>query len=155
MVETLQERTAKSNEKKEQVEENATALSQRSAAVLTAARDLVPTITEAEHQYFTQLKRYDATTKKWQGHIDTMKNRVDKLSDETSAQSAPPSLDIGANELTHMNELVKGQGSHLQLAARKLEKLGRETKRITQAVGLLDEVHGVGVTKGKENVHGQ
>lgn len=155
MVETLRERTAKSNEKKEQVEENATALSQRSAAVLTAARDLVPTITEAEHQYFTQLKRYDATTKKWQGHLDTMKNRADKLSDEASAQSVPPSLDdIGANELTHMNELVKGQGSHLKLAARKLEKLGRETKRITQAVGL-DEVHGVGVTKGKENVHGQ
>ena len=150
MVQTLQERTAKSNEKKEQVEENATALSQRSAAVLTAARDLVPTITEAEHQYFTQLKRYDATTKKWQGHIDTMKNRADKLSDEATTQSAPPSLDIGADELTHMNELVKGQGSHLKLAARKLEKLGRETKRITQAVGL-DEVHGVGVTQGKEN----
>ena len=154
MVETLRERMAKSNEKKEQAEENATALAQRSAAVLTAARDLVPTITEAEHQYFTQLKRYDASCKKWQGHIDTMKNRAEKLSDETSAQSAPPALDIDANNMTHLNELVKGQGNHLKLAARKLEKLGRETKRITQAVGL-DDAHGAGVMKGKENVHGQ
>jgi hypothetical protein len=154
MVETLRERMAKSNEKKGQAEENAAALAQRSAAVLTAARDLVPTITEAEHQYFTQLKRHDASCKKWQGHIDIMKNRADKLSDETSAQSAPPSLDLDANNMTHLNELVKGQGNHLKLAARKLEKLGRETKRITEAVGL-DDAHGAGVMKEKENVHGQ
>jgi hypothetical protein len=151
MVDTLRERMDATNDKKAVAEANATALSQRSAAVLSAARDLVPTITEAEHEYYMQLKRYDASSKKWQGHIDTMKKRADKLCD--TAGSNPCALEISADDMTHMTELLKGQGNQLKLSTRKFDKLDRETKRIMKAAGMNDDSGGEG--NGKENVQGQ
>ena len=72
LVGILRERIHNTAEKKKVAEANATTLSHRCAAVLSAARDLVPTITEAEHEYFMQLKRYEASCTKWQAGIDAM-----------------------------------------------------------------------------------
>jgi hypothetical protein len=62
-VSDLKERMGSITEKMKIAETNANSLSQRSSSALQSAKDMLPTITEAEYTYFQFLKRLDVRCK--------------------------------------------------------------------------------------------
>ena len=73
MINKLEERMALFNERRKAIETNFKLLSQRSTDILCAARDLTPTITEAERAYFRDIQRYETDCTKFEEKLNELR----------------------------------------------------------------------------------
>ena len=145
LVGILRERIHNTAEKKKVAEANATTLSHRCAAVLSAARDLVPTITEAEHEYFMQLKRYEASCTKWQAGIEKMKEQSDNVCDS----DVTCSIEMKPDQLLLCEQLLQGQGDRLKETSKRFAAMTTSTKKMLKTTGL--EAESAELNGQKEN----
>lgn len=82
-IATLRERNSIIQAKAEIAEANAILLAQRGAALLQSSSDLMPTISQAEYNYFQDLKKLDAKTQKWSREVELLNDKVDNLQQST------------------------------------------------------------------------
>ena len=120
-------------------EKNSELLSQRSATVLAGARDLLPTITEAEHRYFQQIRRYAGFCDKWEKSVEQLSlqsgalcGRMEVGEDGSGARCE---VRLGERELMLCHDLLHGQDMLLKRSARTVE----EMERRVQEFGLFGE----------------
>lgn len=73
MIDKLEERMALTNERRKAIETNFKLLGQRSTDVLCTARDLTPTITEAERAYFQDIQRYETDCTKFEEKLNELR----------------------------------------------------------------------------------
>mmetsp|Transcript_21604 Transcript_21604/g.30259 ORF Transcript_21604/g.30259 Transcript_21604/m.30259 type:complete len:1019 (-) Transcript_21604:60-3116(-) len=113
---------------------NADLLAQRSASVLEATRDLVPTITEAEHKYFTQLSRYSTGCGKWENSVNDIKNRCAALKDsiDSSVRSNENicKVDLGEEQIQLCQNLLDGEDQLLEQTLRRVKDMESKLENV-------------------------
>ena len=79
MISKLKERGAIIKEMTEVARANSTSLSQHSAAILQSSNDLMPKLTQAEYDYFQELRKLEEKTRRWTAEFEEVNSRVDSL----------------------------------------------------------------------------
>jgi hypothetical protein len=133
MVASLKEKMGAIREKAEVAGTNAKSLAQRSAAALQSSTDLLPTITQAEYDYFQELKRLDDKTKEWQGEFQRINLKVSGLRDSIDEGGTPGPLTLKADAVRNTNMLLKATGA--------MQK--KQTARLDAAEETVDELAAV------------
>jgi hypothetical protein len=132
-VQLLQDRMKATSEKMALVQSNTKILSNRSASILETARDLSPSITEAEYLFFKDVKRIAANCDKWDGVIEDIKGqcaslRVDASATSTSSNTTltnltPEQKQMCDTLLEGQNEILKGVKSRVRIMEYKRDKI--------------------------------
>ena len=86
MITKLTARQQELREKASIVTENANSLASQCSMVLQASNDLLPTLTQAEYDYFNELKRMDEKTKDYVTEIEILKVKSQSLTERTESQ---------------------------------------------------------------------
>ena len=131
-VKLLQDRMKATSEKMALVQSNTKVLSNRSASILETARDLSPSITEAEHLFFKDVKRIAANCDKWEGAIEEIKGQCASLRVDASATTSsnntltnltPEQKQMCDTLLEGQNEILKGVKSRVRIMEYKRDKI--------------------------------
>jgi len=108
MVSKLRERNDVIKDKAEVVKANAKSLADGSATVLQASIDLQPKLTQAEYDYFNELKKLDDKSRRWMDAFEQMKAQVHTLQDSFNDGTATPMFDLEGNALGQLEQLTAG-----------------------------------------------
>jgi len=135
MIDTLRQRMKVTSEKKMIAESNANVLAQRSAAVLAASRDLLPTITEAEREYFGQLKRYEMNVHKWESAFQDVQNKCTTLCDGMDPNITSCKVNLNEEHIAQCFDLLGAEGKLLKKHGKKIEKVESMMKELVVSSG--------------------
>jgi len=97
-MDVLRQRQKESIELKKMLEGQSALLCQRSAGVLETSRDLLPTITQAEYDYFQQLKRWETTCESREDMVTRIQADASNLTRKLSQSAALQLLSENINE---------------------------------------------------------
>ena len=130
VVAKLKEKRSAINENAEIVGANATSLAQRSGSVLQSSTDLLPKITQAEFDYFQELKRLDAKTKDREQELSRLKLKVSTLCDAIEHGTTAGQLHLPPTSIKDCTSLLKasdkmmaGQRERLKEAEERADEL--------------------------------
>lgn len=131
-VKDLKQGISAIGEKMERAESNAAQLTQRSAAVLQASRDLLPTLTQAEYDYFQDMKRLNLKVaqmeKETKGLVDSTMMRCDDLKERSDVR-----LNVmGEEDKKRANVMLKEGGKTLKKVRERLEKTKERTVALAE-----------------------
>jgi len=139
---TLREMQSKVNEGQESIEEkintinsNADALSKRSASLLQSATDLLPTITQAEYDYFQELQRLNERTKQWHAQLERIKAKFSRLEDSVKDRTNKGRLEIPPDNIKLLSDMLDASDA-------KMKKYSTRLKDIEDRVDVLAAVAG-------------
>lgn len=79
LIDELKTKHESNRRKVAELEAESAILTSRSSAVLTATLDLRPHITDAEVEYFRDLKRYESSCNKWEEQVKQITNNADSM----------------------------------------------------------------------------
>jgi hypothetical protein len=123
MIKALKSRLAETVEKKAVIEANADSLADRSASVLLASRDLLPSLTQAEIEYFTQLKRLETSCTKWEDQVKQMENKVGKFVDIPADSKLICNAHLNEEQLKMCQNLLQGQNQMLKRSNNRIKDM--------------------------------
>jgi hypothetical protein len=137
----LQDRMKATSEKMSLVESNTKVLSNRSAGVLATVRDLSPNITEAEYQYFKDIKRFAANCDKWGGTLEDIRGQCRTLSENATANASldAPSIRMSTEQKQMCDHLLAGQNEILIGIKLKVKTMEYKRDKVVVACGLEEE----------------
>jgi len=141
----LRNRLDKSMEHCAAVRDGCEELSGRSTAVLGAARDLAPALTEAEREYAAQLRRYDAQFSKWEGGVERLEEEAARACDAMrpcdgeivggSTLSGVCRILLGADEADMCRNLLRGQEIKIKRARTKVNEMKGMVQEVRKGTG--------------------
>ena len=107
-IATMQARMAAMSEKMETAQENAKNLGLRSASVLQASQDLLPSLTQAEYDYIQQLKKLRSNLAQHEASFEVLNRSISVL--RTSLDDKKMTCKIQLDESTRKNAetMIKG-----------------------------------------------
>jgi hypothetical protein len=121
-VATLRERMNAIGERMQQAEENAMALSDRSSRALQASRDLLNTATQAEYDYFQDMRRLDLKVKQMATEMKDLAANVTSRCESLEEKKVSDTMSgLSAEEVKRANALLKGQEAFLQESRKRLD----------------------------------
>ena len=138
----LKEGQSSIKEKLEIVSGNAESLAARSQSALQSASDLMPTITQSEHDYFRELERLDEKTQQWQTTLERLQRRESRFSDSVRDGSAGGHLSLPGPVAAQLKALSGGAGDILRNYSEKLGDLNHEVDRLGAIAGVDLNPHG-------------
>ena len=106
MIANLREKQNIIREKRDIMQENSKSLADRSASVLQSSKDLFPTITQAEYDYFQELKRIDEKTKIWENQVGILSRKISSLNDSLATKNPEP-LNLPHQYLQNAGQLLQ------------------------------------------------
>jgi len=109
MIAGLREKQNIIKEKTEIMIENSKSLADRSASVLQSSKDLFPSITQAEYDYFQELKRLDEKTNIWEYQVERLARKIASLNDSIAAANPAP-LNLSPQYLQNAGQLLNASG---------------------------------------------
>jgi hypothetical protein len=138
-VTDLKERMSLIAEKMEISESNAHSLSQRSSYALQAAKDMLPTITEAEYDYFQLLENIEVRCKRDEERIKILNEAFAKQRDATDKDQGGVAIpenerDSKFMELAH--KTLNGNEVTLKSTRQRLNNSESRVKKYSQSAGL-------------------
>jgi hypothetical protein len=136
LVGMLREKQSAVQEKTEILKENGKSLVERSASVLQSSSDLIPKITEAEYQYFQELKKVDSKTSTWKSQIDILNVKAANICESIENGTASVPLRLSEEELDHAKKLQKMQSLVIRKHEEKLRSLEMELDQLGVVAGL-------------------
>jgi hypothetical protein len=142
MVAKLKERTNAIHEKAEIVGANAKSLAQRSASVLQSSTDLLPTITQAEFDYFQELKRLDGKTKEWQLEVQRLNMKVSTLSDSIDSGTTTGPLNLSSEPVKNCKSLLKASDTMMMKQKTRLKAAEERVDELAAVAGIDRNPHG-------------
>ncbi len=143
-----------------ELEKNASTLAERSSAVLTAARDLRPQITNAEAEYFKELRRCETNCSKWESAL----SELTKTSASQCESMTPGGIHNGdvrclvnltPEKIAMCHQLLQGEEKILKQLEEKLNKSSMSVKEISTAISGIHSHNSAQlhlVDFGKENI---
>lgn len=143
-----------------ELEKNASILAKRSSAVLTAARDLRPQITNAEADYFNELRRCETNCTKWESALKELSKKSVSQCESMTAGGMENGdvrclVNLTPEKIAMCHQLLQGEGKLLKQAEEKLKKSSISVKELSTAIS---GVHSIDtdrlrlIDSGKENV---
>ena len=135
-VKKMRENMAVIREKAEIANANAKSLAQRSASVLQSAYDLLPTITQAEYDYFQELKKLDQKTIGWQQEFERLKLKLHTLQDSIDEGTINGSLQLTSDCLQRANMLLLACGTLIKKQTARLKEASDNIDDLAAVAGL-------------------
>ena len=123
------------DERKKVAEENTKILAQRCAAVLEAGKDLMPNISQAESEYFNQLKRWETQCSSWNEIVLKLQPKVTSICNSWTTNTKAL-VDLQESEIELCNSLLDGQGTNIKNANKDLDKFRRKVVWEADRLGL-------------------
>jgi hypothetical protein len=138
-VADLKGRMSSIAEKMEISETNAQSFSQRSSFALQAAQDMLPTITEAEYDYFQLLKTVEIKCKRDEDRINLLKEAFAKQRDAIDKDQGGctiPKTEEDAKLVELAHKTLIGNEVTLKSTRQRLNTSESRVKKYSQAAGL-------------------
>ena len=125
------------------LEVKASVLTERSSAVLTATRELQPTVTDAEVAYFKDLKRYETSCNKWEGTVDQLEKDITKSCDAMSAGAIENGdvsclVELPPEKIEVCHKLLRGEAQMLKKIEQKVKGASDTVEEISKIISGLD-----------------
>jgi hypothetical protein len=139
----LREKESVIKEKTDIMRQNCKSLADRSASVLQSSQDLKPTITQAEYDYFQELKRLDGKTKTWESQVHILSRRISSLNDSTVVTD-PDLFGLSPQDVRNVGHLLKASSRSLDKHERSLISAEDDLDGLASVVGFARD-------KNKEN----
>jgi hypothetical protein len=133
-ISKLKERSNAIHEKAEVVGINAKSLAQRSASVLQSSNDLLPTITQAEFDYFQELKRLDLKTREWEQEFERLNMKVSTVCD--SIEGGAISLQLDPALVGHSHSLLKASETMMKKQKVRLRESEFRVDELADVAGI-------------------
>jgi chromosome segregation ATPase len=138
MIKTLEARIKLTNEKRVTIENNSKLLSQKSADVLETARELTPTITEAEREYFKDIQRFGVNCGKFEETFSELRDTCKALCQ--GVESAQAEIKIKTQMTEDQKEtckaLLEGQKSKLTESEKAIKRVETQMKKFVAEKGM-------------------
>jgi len=143
LLDELGERRESSLRRVAELESGASALAERSSAVLTAARALRPQVTDADAAYFRDLRRHEATCNKWDGAVDKLRSEAASTCDAMSAGAIESGevrclVDMPPRKVEVCHKLLGGEAQILKKVERQVKESSTIVERLSRAISGLD-----------------
>lgn len=135
MISTLKEREAIIKEMTEVARKNSTTLSQQSAAILQSSNDLLPKLTQAEYDYFQQLRKLEVKTRTWAEEFGKLKCRVDMLQ-QRLYDDTMQTVDAFPGHRAQLSQLQRNCTSLLEKYEDQLDDAEIKLDDLADAVGM-------------------
>jgi len=141
VIQVLNDRTVSMNVKKTTIEKNHKILSQRSADILSTARELTPTVTKEEQQYFQDVKRYEVNCVKWEDILKQLQNRCEKLCQNLEAINRDAQINANLNKKNRemCTAMLEGQELKMKNLESKLNDTQQKIKSVLISTRVVDE----------------
>lgn len=147
-VKLLQDRMKATSAKMGIVKSNTDVLSNRSAGVLAAARDLCPSISDAEYLYFKDIDRFEANCGKWEGVLEDTREQFQLLYENSSL--GPHTLSAEQRQLCR--NLLEGQKEVLHRVNLEMKSTEQKSNTLVDACGFAEERKPLSaITDGRTN----
>ena len=134
MIACLREKQNIIKEKTEIMLQNSKSLADRSTSVLQSSKDLFPTITQAEYDYFQELKRLDDKTKSWESNVQILSRKISSLNDSTVVTNSDP-MTLSPQYLQNAGQLLNASGILLNKYQRSLALAGDDLDGLASVTG--------------------
>eukprot|EP00970_Alexandrium_tamarense_P008184 scaffold1559_cov193-Alexandrium_tamarense.AAC.1 len=126
-----------------ELEANASVLSSRSSAVLTASRDLQPQITDAEASYFKDLQRYETNCNKWDESVKQMQKDASTSCDAMSAGAIESGdvrclVELPPERVDMCHKLLNGEKELLKKLEQKIKSSSDAVEKLSRAISGVD-----------------
>lgn len=135
-VALLKEKMGAIRDKAEFAGTNGKSLAQRSASALQSSTDLLPTITQAEYDYFQELKRLDDKTKDWHEEFQRMNLKVSGLRDSIDEGKTPGPLTLKSDGVQNANMLLKATGAMQKKHTERLDEAEEKVDELAAVAGI-------------------
>ena len=135
MITQIKSNSLQLEQRKRSNEEIAVAIGQRSAAILEAGRTLMPKISQAEADYFNQLKRWEAQCSSWKIVVEKLLRKGSELND-CLRSTTTNRFDLKENEMKLLRDLISGQEFFIKKARDDLNECRRKVTRTADLMGL-------------------
>lgn len=138
MMNTLGRRMKATNDKRETIENNFKILSQRSTDILSTARELAPTVTKAEREYFKDIKRYESNSSKFEERVTELRQRCKAICEGIgNAQIDVQNMrDMNQEQREMCKALLEGQKQKLEESEISIKRDMNQLKAILVARGI-------------------
>lgn len=122
-----------------ELESTASVLAERSSAVLTATRELRPQITDAEADYFRDLRRYETSCNKWEGKVDQLQRDTTVTCDAMSAGAIENGevrclVDMPSQKIDVCQKLLRGEAQKLNEIEQKVNDSAVLVERLSEGI---------------------
>ena len=136
-VANMKETASSIKEQAETASENAKSLALRSSAVLESSTALIPTLTEAEYNYFNELKMLQEKTKRWEDEIQTVSVKATDLSNGIDSGRTAEHVNIEDEAAKNATLMLKACGKKIENYRGRLDKASDKISDLA-AVARLD-----------------
>jgi Nuclear pore component len=133
-IQRATETTSALKERLERIESNAATLSQRSAAVLSACQSLLPTLSQAEYDYFQDVRRVANKTSALETKAKHSLESVERI--RSKLQGQPMSLSLTDEQAQTMNDMLDEQATTIAKTQATMEKSQKALTALTEALNL-------------------
>jgi membrane-associated HD superfamily phosphohydrolase len=123
----LDEKQISIAEKVKVTTENSKSLADRSASALQSSKDILPTITQAEFDYFQELKRLKQRAANWKDEVDRLYASSQRLSKANGTLSLP------TDHLKNSSQLLSAIGVILEKYKRKMDAFQIDIESVANA----------------------
>ena len=125
------------------LESKAAILAERSSAVLTATRELRPTITDAEAAYFKDLQRYETSCNKWESTVSRLEKESTTSCEAMSAGAIENGdvrclVDLPPQKVEVCHKLLGGEAQILKKLETKVKEASDNVEQLSKAISGLD-----------------
>jgi hypothetical protein len=124
LIGKLREKQSSIQERSEIVAVNAKSLADRSASVLQESIDCQPTITQAEYDYFQQLKKSENLVARYASEAERLKVKALSLVDDIEKGATGGPQRLPESEEKDNKKILGAMGSVLEKNAAKIDQLG-------------------------------
>ena len=135
-VNMLQDSIAAIEAKVQTAQENSKGLARRSTAVLQASQDLLPKLTQAEFDYFQQLKRLKANLDTMQEGFTKLDKTLVTLRESMDSGKIRCSAKVSSDVVSHAQVLLDGQEKFLVEMEASMNSNEERTSKMMSAAGL-------------------
>ena len=137
LIGKLRENQSAIQGKTEVVKANAKSLADRTSSLLQSSTDLLPTITQAEYDYFQEISRIDSKTREWENQAKVQKTKVQTIQDSIENGTIPGPLNASDNSIANARTLVKASAIFVAKSSTKLQALETKFDQVAAVAGFL------------------
>jgi len=119
IIASLREKQNTVREKAEIMLQNSKSLADRSASVLQSSKDLLPTITQAEYDYFQEMKRLDEKSEIWKNEAERLSRKITSIND-SAADTTSDLVNLSPQDQQNAGQLLNVSNVLLKRYEKKL-----------------------------------
>jgi hypothetical protein len=134
-IANLREKQVSIKEKTEIMVDNSKSLADRSASALQSSKDLLPTITQSEYDYFQELKRLDEKTQMWKSEVDRLSLNVSSINHSSAA--TPGTFSLSPDDLNNPRQLLTATGMMLEKYKTEFASAEENVDRLAAVAGFV------------------